>query len=421
MGGNNFHYYYNKGKSISKIAQRLKFPKYALLLTVLLAAFGIRLLYLFVVVGPNSFPSDFDSVEHHRIAQNLVQGNGYSMYGHPTAYRAPGLTYFMAAVYSIFGESFAAVRVGIILLSLMVIYSIYYLGKLLFHPNVGLWAALIAAVYPHLIFYSARIFTEIPFILFSLVSVIFFVHFTQKRKFYHLILTSIFLALTILTRPIGFILLGFLLLYLLVKLPRWKNINSTVWLLGLTLLVISPWIIRNYQTFHRFVPVTTQGGIVLWVGNNHYIAHHPYWWGLHALYQRLPGAAKLITQDEITRSDEALKLAINFFQKYPQDIPRLIWNKARRFWDYQFFTASPRRWVYEYSYIGLLIIAIGGVVLSVRIRNSNLIFLWILILVNFIPALIFWAGARFRLPVEPVLMIFGGLFIEQLRNWIWSD
>ena len=388
------------------------------LLLVLLLAFLARIAYLNVIVGPNTYPSNIDSIEHHLIAQNLVEGNGYSMYGHSTAYRAPFLTYFMALCYWIFGVNFAVVRIGIIIMSLLLIWVVHLLAQQLFNGNVGIWAALIAAIYPHFIFYNSRIFTETPFVLFSLLALLFFVKFITAESRRDLLLTALFLALAILTRPVGFVLLFLILLFILFKQRRWMSIKNAGIILVAVIIFISPWIVRNYTVFKQFVPVTTQGAVVVWVGNNHYVAHHPLLRGGHALYQYLPGARKLITDSEIERSHYALVQFLDFLRQYPNDIPILIWNKTVRFWEKEFITGSSRRWMYEFSYLFIMIFAVMGLALSLASHRKEAIYLLMLFVANFIPALIFWSGARIRLPAEPVFIIFAAFCLEKIRGRI---
>jgi len=388
------------------------------LLLILLLAFIARIAYLNAIVGPNTYPSNIDSIEHHLIAQNLVEGNGYSMYGHSTAYRAPFLTYFMALCYWIFGVNFAVVRIGIIIMSLLLIWVVYLLAQELFNGNVGIWAALIAAIYPHFIFYNSRIFTETPFVLFSLLALLFFVKFVKAESRRDLLLTALFLALAILTRPVGFVLLFLILLFILFKQRRWMSIKNAGVLLVTVIIFISPWIVRNYLVFKRFVPVTTQGAVVVWVGNNHYVAHHPLLRGGHALYQYLPGARKLITDSEIERSHYAFVQFLDFLRQYPKDIPILIWNKTVRFWEKEFITGSSRRWMYEFSYLFIIIFAVAGLVLSLASHKKEAIYLLMLFVANFIPALIFWSGARMRLPAEPVFILFAAFCLEKIRGRI---
>jgi 4-amino-4-deoxy-L-arabinose transferase-like glycosyltransferase len=385
------------------------------LLLILLLTLIARVTYLNVIIEPNAYPYNIDSIEHHLIAQNLVEGNGYSMYGHSTAYRAPFLTYFLALCYWIFGVNFAVVRIGIIIMSLFLIWVIYLLAQELFNDNVANWAALLAAIYPHFIFYNSRILTETPFALFSLLALLFFVKFIKAESYRDLVLTGFFLALVILSRPVGFALLGFLVLALLYKQRLWKNVKHGVILVALVSLFISPWIIRNYQVFHKFVPVTTQGGVVLWISNNHYVAHHPTKAGWYIMYQYLPGARKLITDSETERSRYGYQFFRQFLQEYPGDIPRLIWYKNLRFWDKESFTGSSRRWMYELGYFSIILLALGGIMVAVSSGRSSLFYLSILFLANFIPALIFWAGTRVRMPAEPALIILAAYSIEKIR------
>jgi 4-amino-4-deoxy-L-arabinose transferase-like glycosyltransferase len=386
------------------------------LMVIILFALAARLAYLMIIVGPHSFPQNIDSIEHHLIARNLVRGEGYSLYEHLTAYRAPFLTYFMALNYLIFGQNFALIRIEMILMSLLLVWSIYLLAKELFDGRIALWAALIAAVYPHLIFYSARIYTEIPFTLFSVLAILYFARYIKQPSGKCIGLTSLFLALAILTRPVGFALMGFMLLYILFRQPKWQNVRNMVILFILVFLFISPWMVRNYRVFGKFIPVTSQAGVVLWVSNNHYVAHHPLYRGEIILYQYLPGTRNLIVNDEIERSRYAFHYFSEFLKNYPGDIPILIRNKAVHFWEKDFLTGSSRKWMYEYSYLIILFLAVVGVFLTIIYRKNNIVYLWILFLANFLPALIFWAGARIRLPAEPVLIIFAAFTVEEIRK-----
>ena len=60
-----------------------------------------------------------------------------------------------------------------------------------------------------------------------------------------------------------------------------------------------------------------------------------------------------------------------------------------------------------------------GIIYTVWSKVTGTIWLWIIILANFFPALIYWAGNRIRLPAEPALIIFAAIFIEQVWEKIW--
>ncbi len=390
-----------------------------ILLFILLLATTIRLAYFFLVFSYSTFPTN-DSLEHHLIARNLVEGKGYQLYGQSTAFRAPLLTFMVAGVYGLFGNNYVIARLMVILFSILLVWAVYELGRTVVDQRVGLWSALIAALWIHFVLYGSRIFTEIPYTLFSVLAVVLVMKYLQNSKLFWLILSAMFLALAILTRPVGIFLLIMILLVLLIRKWDWKNRLRTLILAGLTLLLLTPWIWRNYQVFHRIIPVTTAGGLVLWLSNNHYVAHHPENWGRYVGYEQLPGAEKLIPQDEIARNTYSVKYTREFLENYPADIPRLLWNKTRRFWSPDISTISPRAWIIRYSYIILLLLAIPAMIRAYRREIPNRQWLWIIIFANFLPALIYWSGSRVRLPAEPALIVFAGIMLNGIWSTLWK-
>jgi len=71
--------------------------------------------------------------------------------------------------------------------------------------------------------------------------------------------------------------------------------------------------------------------------------------------------------------------------------------------------------MYELAYFSIILLALGGLMIAFFSGRSLLFYLCILFLANFVPALIFWSGARVRMPAEPVLIILAAFFIEKIR------
>ena len=282
------------------------------LASIILIAALVRFGYFFCVFDPTSLPAN-DSLEYDVIAKNLIDGNGYTLYDQPTAFRAPGLIFMVAGIYFLFGENFIYARIFVVLLSIVLVWVIYILGNTILNKKVGIWSALIAALWIHFILYGSRIFTEIPFTLFSILAVLYVFKYTQaEKKSYNIFFAALFFALAILTRPVGLFLLLIVIVYLVLRDKRWKNIKQVILMGVLTILLMSPWIIRNYLVFHRVLPVTSAGGLVLWISNNHYVAYQPQRWGHYVGFEQLPGAKPLIPQDEIVRTDVSLNIPGNF-------------------------------------------------------------------------------------------------------------
>ncbi len=384
-----------------------------ILIAILLMAAALRLFYFFFVFNPSSLPAN-DCLEYDLIARNILDGKGYMLYDQPTAFRAPLLSFLIAGTYWLFGKNYIFARLIVVGFSIALVLSIYVFGRQVVNHRIGLWSAFIAAVWIHFILYGSNLFTEIPYTFFAITSVIFVIHYLKNSKIIYFVLTAFSLALAILTRPVGLFLLFIIILYLFIHLKGRRNVVRTIVLGVLTVILISPWIYRNYLVFQRIIPVTTAGGTVLWISNNHYVAHHPVRWGFYVGYEQLPGAEKLISGNEVVRSGYAMQYTRDFVKNYPEDLPILMWNKVKRFWAPEIFTYSPRRWIIEFSYIVLLCLAIGGIGCAIGLKMSGQKWLWIILLANFVPALIYWSGPRIRLPAEPALLIFAAIFIDTL-------
>ena len=89
------------------------------------------------------------------------------------------------------------------------------------------------------------------------------------------ILFGVLCGLAALTEPVVMAvlpLLGIWTLYRRYRLARpWKLQMIVVALAGVATL--SPWIVRNYMLFHKFIPVRSGYGLELYIGNNGYTQH----------------------------------------------------------------------------------------------------------------------------------------------------
>ncbi|MBI3650453.1 MAG: glycosyltransferase family 2 protein [Acidobacteria bacterium] len=87
------------------------------------------------------------------------------------------------------------------------------------------------------------------------------------------------------------------------------------------LLVMAPWVYRNYRVFHAIIPATTFGGGVLWQGNN------PEATGLPSDGGFQPHAE---VTDEVLRDALARKEAMAFIKEKPKRFARLFFARLYR-------------------------------------------------------------------------------------------
>ncbi len=259
------------------------FRKANLYLYPLLAATVLRLAALpFIDLSTKAL------LEYGIIARNLLAGLGYSFsWLHtdssivvlPTAYMPPGQVFIHYGILSVFGESSVGVIALYIFQIIQVCAFIYLIGKisaLLFDSKKATLTTIwLAAIYPPFIYVTMTFGVTSSALLLNALVLYIGVRFSEAlrsgRNYKKLTLAfGGCCGLLLLFRgesPI--IILGTLALILYSN--RDKLRRSLLWISfgGLTsLAILSPWIIRNYIEFDRFIPISTNSGFNFWRGNN---------------------------------------------------------------------------------------------------------------------------------------------------------
>ena len=231
------------------------------LLLVGAAALLVRVGY--VLSGPGS-PVVGDTPGYHSYAVHLLDSGSYVNDEGERASRPPGYPLFLAAVYSVFGRSPAAVvAIQCLLGALTCVLTALLAGGVL-KPPWPLACGLAAAGYFGLFSPPAFLLTECLY-SFLLALAFFALHHgvwpADRRAF----LFGLALAAAFLVRPevLVFAVLAAALLPLLAK--GFGRREAAAAALGFALFS-GPWAARNYLVFHRLVPSSSRGGISLYAG-----------------------------------------------------------------------------------------------------------------------------------------------------------
>jgi hypothetical protein len=403
-----------------------------------------------------------DSDQYHQVAHNIAVGNGISLDGViPQHYRLPGYPLFLAGCYSFFGErQWPALIIQIILTSLIPVLMFMLASVLL--PCYGLiayLAGIIGCIHPGFILYSGMLATESLTLLFLLL--FFIIFFSQGFKLKYSFSAGIFLGLASLFRPVGHYLLCIAIVLLLLRnTVQWRNaiklsvIMSTGWL-----IVVIPWLIRNYILtgavfFHSLpglhfqqylaAPIVTQRDQCSYpAARAHVLAE----WNEtvkqteekigRALddYERCKiGESRAVTY-AVTYPWYAIKHAgIELFKTCAGLYSAIIlladgavwpdygahatwWDKVNRF----VFPSVKRSFLVPFIYCDIVLmvaIMMGFVLLCCYALFDKAIVNLLITIIPFIAVLIFltlaYGGARLRMPAEPLLII--GAIIGWLRG-----
>lgn len=204
-----------------------------------------------------------DERDYVTLAERLESGGGYSLDGqHPSAYRAPGYPFLLAALRAL-GAGVVGYRLlNFVLLALMV-WVVHAILLEQASPQAAALGPLLAAAYP-LFFYTAG--TLYPQILAALLFATVLHLFTRREgRLPHFLLGGLLLGWLILAVPTFAFLLGVFPLWFVFHRVRPAG---PLLALAAAVLLVGVWTARNYTAFGRLVFVSSNSGENLLLGNS---------------------------------------------------------------------------------------------------------------------------------------------------------
>jgi len=375
------------------------------IVAVFAGALLVRILFNVYLVGMDKpgFDRFPDGEEYDAIARSLAAGTGFGV-GHATnTFRPPGYPFFLAAIYALGGPSYPAVKIIQSAIGALTCVVILLIGERLFSRRVGVIAASIAAVYPFLVVYTGFLLSETVFVFLSSVFLYALARLREKCSVGWAAFAGLILGLMNLTRPMTLLLPVLLLFWAWIEFGDKRRAVAIVGIIaGMMLLSMAPWVLRNYRVTNSFILVTGHNWERLYAGNNPAILRDP---------EAIGGS---IQPERVEDYRSAyLSFMSHSLRHEPLELLRLEGHKLKRFWSVFPKTSERDRIVSACSYGLLLPLFIVGMYLSLRSPQKPwILFVWIL---NFcLMTLITHGSTRFRLPVEPAVILFASLTLERL-------
>lgn len=237
--------------------------KYVLI--ILSLCVGLRLIFFGLVQPWNPQVEEevvlvADSVEYHQLATTLIENHRFARGDDepPDARRTPGYPLFIASIYSLFGQRPWTVLFIQSLVDTMSCFILILTIARLFDQRVALISGFFYALNPSLILFSSRLLTEVPFVfLFVLAFYLFSVGYKAESQRVALTAYGVSFALmglATLVRPMSQFMPIFLVFFFIVVLWRQPKlaIQYSVLAVAVFLLVLSPWMGRNYINFGSY-------------------------------------------------------------------------------------------------------------------------------------------------------------------------
>ncbi len=403
--------------------------KIAWILAIFGAAFLLRLLYLIdFSATPLASYLILDPKVYNDLAKEILGGN---LLAGEIFFKAPLYPYFLAAIYAVFGTSLFAARFAQILLGSVSCVLVYLLAQRFYSNKIAVTAGFIAAAYGPLIMFDAEILIPSLIIFLDLLSIYLLFEYEDSGKLWQLALSALILGLSSLARPNILILLPGILFWLIRyskhARKRWKR-DTLVYLGGVVLMLVVL-VGRNYAASDKFVLFGNYGGYNFLIGNN---AQSD---GRTAV---LPGTSPEMKQgyeDAIAIANRLsgrvlsegelgwfwFRLGLEFAAKSPG---KWLWLEVKKLvyltggyeipnnrHIYYFAENSPvlkfLLWDKLISFpFGILLPFALVAVVAGRIKRDQFLLTFFVVAYS-ITIIIFFVTGRFRLPLTPVLIIWG--------------
>ncbi len=394
------------------------YPYHTYVIALFICAFLVRMLIALSI----NMPLVSDDADYHAIGIALSEGKGFILENQLTASRPPGYPVFLSVCYWIFGPSSLSVRCAQACVDLLSCLLLFLIARNVFSQRIAFIATSILAFFPLHLLYIPRISTEIVFTSLLLLNVWLMIRpWRENQAFLSIVLIGLAIGVATLVRPIGGILILAAIWFCWNRtVPTRTNVLCTATLLGSFMLILLPWLVRNQVVFGHYA-LTSNLGLNLWIGNN------PQANGSYSFYKADNPLA--LEKDEFKQSDLGFRLACDYVIHHPFSYPLLLAKKTAHFFssDYSLmiflqynpeWSHYPRAaliygklsiplWILlHFPYVVVVFFGILGLVCPANGQIRSAWFILFVTLSFFIVHLVFFSGARFRMPVMPLFILF---------------
>lgn len=409
------------------------------------------------------------STAYDTYALNLLETGVYGKLepGVPDAHLPPLYSYTLAGLYAIFGRSSLALALFHTALDCASIACLYGLCRRLFpHGDwVGALAGAFYAVYPYLIFQNLTLI-DTPLFMALLYGFLLLTALLRERPTFDrhglvlAALAGVALGLCALARPNALIVAPLVGLWFLFRRSLAQSLARLLPVALVSVLVLAPWIVRNYAEFQTFVPVAWNGGENFYQGNNEYVV--PYMQAGYDVQWVPPPDLGDVTPLSAEANAGLMQAGMAYLREHPDRIPELLWTKFLIYWsiditplrnpapgetpridyqgdviaetdenddlalgglppgdavgEYSGDTFAAGRIVHRFYYGTLFFLALAGIVISLR-QWREVSLLWLVQIAMTIVYVMFHPSTRYRVPTDPLLFAFSAYAVV----WLWSQ
>jgi 4-amino-4-deoxy-L-arabinose transferase-like glycosyltransferase len=404
------------------------------LLAALAAGFVLRAAWcVYAARRPAAFGDPFAYLNH---AEDIARGDGYRTFfvGAPTAYYPVGYPALLGgALWSARGVSGAVTTTGVaaalnIGAGLATIALVHVIGRIVASERVARIGAVVVAVFPGLVLYSATAHYES--VLAALVALVTWLALGRAGEIVppspRLVALGAALGVATLVRPIVAP-FGLVLLVVWRRVGWRRSLAAVAVVAAVAAVVLVPWSLRSTHAMGGLVLVSTN------TGDNLCIGHAPFSLGhYHGLEETCWQGFDDVPADrlEVERDRENTRRALAFARDHPRREVVLLFRKAYYLVEHDHegvlavesygaepFLGSAERTVLRATadlfWYGVAVAAVIGGWIAWRRRDpqSRVVIGFVAVLLG--APLAFFGGARFHVPAVPLLALLAAVAVDR--------
>jgi 4-amino-4-deoxy-L-arabinose transferase-like glycosyltransferase len=367
---------------------------------IFLVALTTRIWVLSQLLPANAWRYFYRYNEPSHIAWSIVSGAGYSSpwantIAMPTAQQPPVYPYLLAGIFKLAGAySYLSLLIAVGLnavFSALTAVLILQIGKRIFGAPTGVLAAWVWACWIYEAVVSIRLWESSLSALLLAVGLWLLPKLEVSLRPLLWVLFGALAGVAALTNTTLLSLFPFFWLWLWVAYRR-REVSCRKWLIASVVtcvVVLVPWTIRNYATFHRLMPVRDNFGLELWIGNHEGVTHV------------FDNAFPLLNPTEYNRLGEIRfmeakrDIALEFIGRNPGAFLRLSARHLCQFW------SAPEKSVWP----ALSLLACMGMFLALRRKGLDAVPYALTPLIFPLVYYITHIFSTYRHPIEPVVLL----------------
>ncbi len=377
-----------------------------------------------LIFRAGSAVKSLDEPDFLQISQVLAETGMFALEpGTPTAYRAPGLVFYLAPLTAL-GADLMQARLANALLAGGTLILLFHLIRRQAGPVAGLFAVLMMACWPVMIYAATTLYPQ-TLAAFLLVATLLLADFYRSTGHRWLaLLAGLVFGAAILTVPLLLLLSPILWFWVFVQ--RRRGALAMLLFAAVSAAVVCSWTLRNYNALGGFVPVATSSGFNLLAGNTAQAR-----WNT-SLNVRFPEYVytEMTGKTELQRNSIMTKAAFKEIQADEIRFVKLYMAKFAHWFHFQNRLLSDTEKGVETGALSLgkreavlfaswLLVLIGPLACrlwmlrQVPFRRIELLFLALWVFGGMAYAL-FFTRIRFRLPFDWLVISSNAIFVSEL-------